>query len=253
MVGETAKIAWTLVFIVATLIALICIFHDRPDDLTRQVLAVSSIVVAIAAIALLKRIFRVDLLPDYLSSMHKEFFNQGGFCFSIEAQARDGICHFVTHYQNQYLRPCIGRIALRPAPGFFLNRSNICSVTFEVQCDAGAFGIVSAPIAIPKEVQGKRESFELGVSVDYPNGRGKRVRFREGLVVHRDSTFRNSVGTTITVLNALIGQIEWRSPDRLTLALPNDVTEELPPSAITTSRTLWRDGDPEFLIDSRVS
>lgn len=242
--GESFKAVISLFMIIALIVALFAWIEDRPDQTTWIVRGASLVVAALMLTVLLKLHFRRDIAHDYLQRAVGTYFNRGGFCFGFATDVKDGVCQLHAFYQNQHERPCLGRIALRPARGFFLNRAKIDIIAFEIPIEAGAFGTTTLPIPLPREVQGKPQTFEVGASVEYPRGRGKRLRFRDGLFLRTNSNFDNSFGTALTVAGALGGAVVLSSPATISISLPKDVAEELPSDLKPESRLMWKLGDP---------
>lgn len=238
--GESVKAVCSLVLI-ATVFSW---YTDNPGPIAWSIRVGSPIAGALAIGVILKLQFRTDAVPDYLAKETGNYFNRGGFCFAFNAVPINAVCHFVAYFQNQHDQPCVGRIALRPARGFFLRRARIEMITFEVNCEPAAFGFVRIPAPVSRELQGKRQSFEVGASVDYPQGKGQRLRFRDGIFLRTDSRFGNSFGTALTVAGALSAQIVLSKPATVGIDLPTGVAEELPEGLGPELKTLWRLGNP---------
>ena len=132
------------------------------------------------------------------------------------------------YFQNQYDKPCIGRIALRPARGFFLARANIETITYEIECAPASFGFARVAMPIPEKLQGKRQSFEAGASVHYPDGKGQQLRFFDGVYLRANTNFGNAFATALTVAGAATGMIVLTSPATANVDLPARVAEEIP-------------------------
>ena len=248
--GESTKAICSIFMIIGLVVAALAWFDDRPNQ-TLWIFRVSApLVVGLSLAAILKLHFRRDTAHDYLQDAFGGYFNRDGFCFAFATDVIDGICQFHAYYQNQYERPCVGRIALRPARGFFLTRAKVETITFEVPCEAAGFGVVTLQIPLPHVVQGKMQSFEIGASVEYPQGKGQRLRFRDGVFLRTNTKFDNSFGTALTVVSALTGQIELSTPATATIALPTDVAEMLPDNSQPRMKTLWKLGEPPIEGDA---
>src|SRR5262249_32151751 len=141
--------------------------------------------------------------------------------------------------------PCVGRIALRPARGFFLGRGKMEPIAIEIKCEPAAFGTAKVAIPIPSELQGKRQSFDVGASVHYPNGKGRTPRFRDGIVLRANSDFGNAFATALTVAGALTGSIVWATPAKVTLDLPGGVSQDVANGSKPETKTLWKLGDEQ--------
>lgn len=245
--GESIKALCSLFMIVAAIVAAVAWFDEQPNQTTWIVRVSSPLVAVLSLAALLKLHLRRDAARDYLQDTTGGYFNRDGFCFAFATEVKDGVCQFQAYYQNQYERPCVGRIALRPARGFFLTRAEIDTITFQIACDAAAFGVATLPIPLPREIQGKRQSFEVGASVEYPQGKGQRLRFRDGVFLRANTNFGNSFGTTLTVAGALGGAIVLSTPATATIPLPTDVAEELPSNSESRIKVIWKLGDPSIV------
>jgi len=241
---EGLKVLSVVVFMFAVPTAVIVWTDDRPSP-SVSVLKYASPLLSILAIAVfLKLHFRRDDAQDYLREKVATHFNRGGFCFGLRPTAVDNVCWLEAYFQNQYDRPCIGRIAIRPARGFFLGRAAIDTIAIEINCEPAAFGVARVAVPIPRSLQGKRQSFEVGASVDYPQGKGRQLRFRDGVVLRANANFGNAFGTALTVAGALTGQIVISTPATITLALPSSVAEDLATALEPKISTLWKLSDP---------
>ena len=128
---------------------------------------------------------RRDLVPDYLSLCKDKFFERDGFCFGVSLDREDALAMFTIMFQSRYLGPSIARIALRPAG------AGVASVSPDIECGPAGFGVAKFPVAIPRRHQGKTVTFEIGVDADYPLGKGREVRFRNGRTIRHNSRFRS--------------------------------------------------------------
>jgi hypothetical protein len=241
---EFLKIITVVVFMAAAPTAAVAWIDDRPS-LTVTCLKYTCPVLSVLAIAaFLKLHFRADEVPDYLRQQFRTRFERGGFCFAFRPSVADGVGHLDIYFQNQQDQRCIGRIALRPARGFFLGRVAMQPIAVEIACEPAAYGVAKVPFPIPVALQGKRQSFEVGASVDYPGGKGRTLRFRNGIVLRADSNFGDTFGTALMVAGALTGRIVYQAPRTTALELPTGVAEELPPHLKPDIKTLWKLGDP---------
>jgi hypothetical protein len=242
--GESIKALLALFFIVATIVACVVWADDRPTAVVWNVRIVATLVAVLSVGSLLKLHFRRDLAPDFLRQTAGEYYNRDGFCFAFAAVEVDGVCQFQAFFQNQFERPCLGRIALRPARGFFLTRAKIESLTFEIPCDGAAYGVATLPLPLPSAMFGKKQAFEVGASVTYPEGKGKRMRFHDGIFLRANTNFGDSFGTALTIAGALTGSIVYSSPATVTLQLPSTAAEEVPSDAQASLTVFWKLGDP---------
>jgi hypothetical protein len=223
---------------------------DRPAQST-WVWRVGLSVAAIAAIAALIRLqfsIQSDLVPDFLSANRKTFFEQNGLCFSIYATSEDGVFCANAMYQNRYDQSCRARIVLRPVAGVFRPavgpfRSDFPTIVFDISCGPAGFGIASVPLPVSSRHQGKNLTLQIGASVDYPAGKGKKLRFRDGSLLRYDAEFRNSYMRILQVLYLFCGGLLFSFPASVTFCLPDGVAESLPAGQGQRTRTLWTLGD----------
>ncbi len=242
--GESFKAVCVLMLIVSALVAAAFWCDDQPNTTSWIVRIVSSGFSVLALAVILKLHFRADPVPDYLLAAVGKYFNRDGFCFAMGTTVVDGVAYLNIFFQNQYDQPCRGHVAVRPVRGFWMTRSEIQTIGVEVDCDAAAFGVARATLPLLREVQGKRQAFEVGASVEYAPGKRRRLRFRDGIFLRANSEFGNAFATTAFVTGALCGKIIIISPATATLDLPSDVAEEVFESGRTEVETLWRLGDP---------
>lgn len=240
---EFAKVMCVLVLMVSAPAGAIAWFTDRPDAATWGFRISGPILAILALAAFLKIHFRRDLAHDYLREHAGTYFNRDGFGFAVSASAEDGIAYMDVYFQNQHDQPCLGRVALRPARGFFLTRAKIDTITYEIHCAPGAFGYARLAIPIAEKLQGKRQSFEVGASVDYPDGKGKQLRFFDGIFIRTNSNFGDTFSTALTIAAAATGSLYLSSPATAKVNLPTDVAEEIPADLEPEIKTLWQLGD----------
>ena len=132
-------------------------------------------------------------------------------------------------------------MAFRPArPGFGFRRPALDEVKAEIDCDGSAFGCALIKYALDPKYQGKRVSFELTAVTEFPGGKGKMVRFRDGLAVGK--RHKSAVDLTITAPSALALHPHWTSSARFKVRLPQVASSE--PRREITHKILWRPGDP---------
>jgi len=242
--GESTKAVCCLVLMVASIAAALAwVIPERPDS-TAWAFRIGAPILGLFALGLLFFLHtRADVVPDYLREIAKTYYNRDGFAFLPLAWRKDGIAYMVAYFQNQRDKPCIGRIALRPAKGF-LSRAKIQLITFPIELEPAAFGIARVPMPIPRESQGKRQSFEIGAAVEHPEGKGELVRFHDGIFIRTNTVFSNTLGTTLTVIGAAGGMIVLSRPAKVKLELPSGVVSELPEGLRPEVTTLWKLGDP---------
>ncbi len=176
---------------------------------------------------------RRDLVPDYLSLCKKKFFERDGFCFGVSLDREDSLAMFTIMFQSRYLGPSLARIALRPAG------ARVASISPDIECGPAGFGVAKFPVAIPRRHQGKTVTFEIGVDANYPLGKGREVRFRNGRTIRHNSRFRSLTVVVEGFVHLLLGHLFIASPARIRLTLPADVAEDIPDGAVGESQVLW--------------
>jgi hypothetical protein len=239
---EFVKVASVLVLLAAVVTAAIAWIDNRPNQ-TTWALRIAPVALGLVALVIFLRLhFQRDLAPDYLYQHCGGFFDRGGLCFAVMLENMNGVCVLHIYFQNRFERPCIGRIALRPAKEFF-GRPNMDTIAFEARCDGGAFGVHRIAVGIPQKLQNRKVRFEVGASVEYPSGHGRRLRFRDGIALRANSEFKNTFVRSVTVAGALGGAIVLSKPATVTVAVPPDVAEEIPEEIQGVTTILWRPGD----------
>jgi hypothetical protein len=249
--GESTKSLLALLLIVACIATALAWHSDRPDETVWMFRVGSPIVALLSLWAILALHVRRDAVVDYLSLCASPYFNRDGFCFAILPTSSDGVAYFDAYYQNQRDQPCVGRIALRPARRFLLGRAAIDAITFQVSCEPAAFGIARMAVPVPADLQGKRISFEVGASVDYRFGKGRRVRFGDGIFLRTNSNFDNGFHTAIVLAGAATGQIVLARPAKVTMEMPPQVAEVFETAIEPEWRSLWKLGDPPLEMAHR--
>jgi hypothetical protein len=241
---ETLKVFSVVVFMFAAPATAVAWTDERPSFAVSLLKYACPILSVLAIASFLKLHFRADMVPDYLRQQFRTCFNRGGFCFAFRPTSVDGVCYLEIYFQNQQDKPCTGRIALRPALGFFLGRAKMETVAIEIICEPAGYGVARVAVSVPAQLQGKKQSFEVGSCVNYPNGKGRTLRFRDGIVLRANSDFGNTTGTALAIAGALTGQIVYVSPATVAFELPGGVAEEVSAQLKPEIKTLWKLGDP---------
>ena len=240
--GESVKASFGAVAVLSSLVAMLAWYFPNPGETAQTVRIAAPIVAIVALVPILILQFRADIVPDYLGRMFRHYFNRDGFCFAIIANSDDdGIAYLEAYFQNQRGNPSIGRIALRPGRRF-RERAKVDTIAYEIQCEPGAFGVARVALPIPNEFQGKSLTFEVGASVRYPKGKGKRLRFKDGIFIRANAEFGSSFQTALTLAGAATGSIVLWKPATVKVPMPTDVAEDVG-LCIPEANTLWRLGD----------
>jgi hypothetical protein len=223
---------------------------DRPERSTWMWRVGFSVVGAGAIAGLVRLQFwgKADLVPDFLSGKCKTFFEQNGLCFVLGAATENGVFFVNAMYRNRHDRPCMARIALRPVAGVFRSavgpfRNDFSTIMFDISCGPGAFGIASIPLPVSGRHQGKKLTLQIGATVDYPEGKGKEMRFREGSLVRYNAEFHSAYLRSLQVLYFFCGGFLFSFPASVTFILPKGVAESLQSGKCQHTQTLWTIGD----------
>lgn len=248
--GESTKAASALVLIVSSILAVFAWMADRPDAAT-WAFRIGVTLLAVLALGLILALqLRADVEHDYLRSITGTYFNRDGFCFTFVMVAVDGIAYMDAYFQTQYDRSSVGQIALRPARGFFMTRAKIDGISFKIECPPAGFGFARIAIPLPEAMQGKRHSFEVGAAVTYPEGKGRRIRYHDGVFLRSNTKFASSVDTALIIAGAATGSIVLTKPATVQIDLPAGVTEDLPENIAPETITLWQLGQPALGNDA---
>jgi hypothetical protein len=216
---------------------------DPPQGETWQykVRWISLAMILVPIIVLIWATLRKDKAPDFLGKLTKRYFERDGFCFVLVPEVRDGVCWLTAYFQNRYEKPCRASIVLKPSSFFFKSNEQTKNLAMGVACEGAAFGKISAPWPVPLESQGKEASLDVAASVEYSQGRGKLLRYRDGLRVGAAKTDFWREG--LIVLGAMTGSIVINKSARTKLLLPKNVASELPESPQTKTEIVWKLGD----------
>ncbi|MGO9115701.1 MAG: hypothetical protein ACLP9L_41370 [Thermoguttaceae bacterium] len=214
-------------------VAVTALCSDRPAPLLMAAQCLGWTFAAACLLLLPGLQLRRDLVPDYLSLCKDKFFERDGFCFGVSLDREDEIAMFTIMFQSRFLGPSTARIALRPTG------SGVATVSPDIHCGPGGFGIAKFPVAIPQRHQGKTVTFEIGVDTDYPLGKGPEIRFRTGQTIRHNSGFRSLTVVVQALLHSLVGHLHIHGPTRIRLTLPSNVAEFIPESAVGESQELW--------------
>ena len=129
-----------------------------------------------------------------------------------------------------------------------MNRPGLGSMTIQVDCPAGSYGVTHIPWAVAKKFQGKKLSLDVAANVNYPEGRGKLIRYRGGVQV--GAAGNDALRIAMTVAGAMAGMMVVSSKARETITLPTDVAETVDDALPITTDILWKLGDPLTLPES---
>ena len=131
---EAIKVTWVVVLMVGFFVSTLAWLTDWPGGQMWACRLGGAAAAMLALVAFLTMHFRADLVHDYLRDIARSYFNRDGFCFAPCVAAENGIAYMLIYFQNQRDQPCVGRVALRPARGFFMNRAPIGAITYQIEC-----------------------------------------------------------------------------------------------------------------------
>lgn len=249
--SESIKAICWLVIIICEFVAVFVWSDDRPDATVWKLRLGCIIVAVLALVPIFKLNTRRDHVHDYLGDLSGSFFNRKGFTFSFEAMAIDGTAYMYAYFQNQYDQPCVGQIALRPVNKLFRGRAKIETIRYKIDCAPAGFGFARIAIPIPQDLQGKPLQFEVGAAAEFPDGKGQRLRFDDGVFLRTGTDFVNSIGTanaivsSLNIFGLLMGSMNSTNPAFAIISLPKGVAEHVPDQRVPEVQTLWQlDDEP---------
>jgi hypothetical protein len=206
--------------------------HYRPQVFREVVLLFGFL--AATCLAILSRVQRrCESPPDYLGRCNGPIFERDGLCFTVSLDAEDRTAMFTIMYQNRYDRPLAAYIALRPAGG------SVATLSPRIDCGPAGFGVAKFPVAVPARHQGKTVTMEIGVSIEYPRGKGREVRFRAGRPVRQDSQFRCYPLKNRALSGNSLGCILTQAATTTRLVLPSNIAEYVPDEETGHAEELW--------------
>lgn len=236
--------------IVSSAIAAVAWSHDRPDEGTWRLRYGSTFVASVALGGILVLQCRRDASRDFLAEIAGTYFTHGGFGFALAAERVGAEVVLKTYFLNQHARPCTARIALRTYHGPMSIHRPDETVAFEIPCGPGAFGTVTLSLSGTSSLLHVPSVFEVGVSVSYPDGRGRRLRFQDGIPVRTRSDFSSRLGAFLSFAGVVVSHSTNPRVSGIAtveLPLPPNLAAILDPAAAPTVSTLWTLGDPPEL------
>lgn len=238
-----------LLFFSALASILLWVLGDLPDldQETNHALRLGSTVIVLLCVAvILWAATRRDKAPDFLRRLFGDSFERDGFCFVVTPNLAGDVFVLNVYYQNRYARLCHARVVLmrRTMPP-----SKRVPWSMDIDCEGGAFGVARIPWSVPAPFQGASHKLVLYATVNYPQGRGKMLRFKEGGSVGappaKPFSFRYIMGKAVFGVFALGGLIIGSTPATVTLNVPSGVAEWPPGQKHASAVTFWRPGDEE--------
>ncbi len=197
--------------------------------------------------------YRRDLAPDYLGSICTPYFGQNGLCFAFIPTTDNGNTCLDTYFMSQFDQPSKATIVLRPAPkGLLQKRADIPPSVVPIECPPGGFGCVRVPFPFPTNLQSQTQRLEIGATVKYPSGKGRRIRFQAaGLVVETDSEFGGKL-TNGRFADFLAAILPLSTPPYVEFPLPSGNSASQPESAQPESQIYWQLGEPKIDVQKML-
>lgn len=189
---------------------------------------------------LLWSLFRRDKAPNFLKQIPGGMFERDGFCFKIIVNPVNGRCFLDLHFQSRYDRASKAMVVLQPSKGFFLTRPDLASMTVEIECPGGGYGVTQIPWAVGKPFQGRSQTLDVGADVFYPDGKGTMIRYAGGKQV--GSAGFDVSRAILTVAGAMGGMIIYSSKAKAKFRLPTNVDESIPENTAITTKIIWKLG-----------
>lgn len=224
--GESIKAVLALVCILLLGLLFAGWVDDRPNAVTWALRTLPVLGLLAIFWAYWKIDHRSDLAPDFLRQAAGDYVNRDGFCFAVAAESAAGVCYLRMLFQNQFAQPCRAKLAVRIVR--FAGRRLPAATTSEIACPGGGYGVVTMPLAVPKKFQGKSATLDVGADVEYPGGKGQRLRFYEGVRLDQSTKFISGRYRLLASLALFGGMVYFRSPTRAHCQLPTGVAETLP-------------------------
>jgi len=250
-VREFIRVTCVVVMMIATFLGGVAWVDEQPGP-WNPYLRYGGPVLAVAAVTwFVFDSLRRDRAPDFLAERFPTFFESNGLGFVFLAREDDGILRIDVYFQNRYERACRAILALRPASGWFGRRPLFPPMIIEVDCPGGAFGKTSRPFGVPHDAAGGPIAFDVGARVGYPQGKGRILRYRDGITVRLNDKFRSGFISTLRVLAFLGGGLLFSRPARTTLVIPYGVDEDGPFVEEQRTEIRWQPGDPDELGELR--
>lgn len=231
--------------------------HLPPSTETHRYASLAAILMLAACLAYVYLL--EDKMPDRLSQIGSgKFYEQDGVCFmpvfrvshaksaGTGMSGRSGLgsssglgggsrtgggSHAEQHaelslyYQNRFEGECEVVIHIRPPKGAFFSHKGARDVHFAFRCQPGAFGVIHQPVAVAHDAQGQPVQVEIAAMVRWVRHRGDQLVSKRGLPV---GTFQVDWAAAYRQgRHELSGEIELKAPARMTMMLPDCVSEKV--------------------------
>ncbi len=185
-----------------------------------------------------------DKAPDLLARIVPRYFERDGFCFAIVPGTADHRGQLVFYYQNRYERACEGTIWMAPTKVAFKDVSDLPEFKVQVVCGGGEFGKRHCECGLPLRFRGESILWDVRAQTQYPNGRGKLLRMRDGLRVGGE----NQAGTFLALL-LFVGAWYYKKPARIKIKFPDEMFS-VEYTSDWKQETLWKPGDRDPVLSS---
>jgi hypothetical protein len=214
---------------------------EHPDEIVWVFRFVMPVATALVLWILIRDMRRKETLPDKLREIAADYFERNGFCFAFAPTVDKGVCWMNLFFQNRYQNSCTARVILQQSKSLFrTSRLPLPAIDMDIKCESAAFGVVRIPWPIPAQAQGETVKCDVACDTSYPGGRGKLLRFREGM--RAGAAGGGAARAAVTGGLLLVGVISISRPAAVSIKLPVDVMDKLPPSLDMQAEILWRPG-----------
>lgn len=180
----------------------------------------------ILGVTLIWGLFFEDRLPDILKNYTGGiYYEQDGLCFMPVVRKRGEQAFVCVYFENRFDSACNAIVHLRPPPETIQHRPDAKDLHFAFSCPPGGVGVIHQPVAVHPKLQGQTIDVRMAAAVDYPQGKGSKVRSHRGLGC---GTFDVDWGENFrTGLHELSGEIDLIDPVTIHLPIPRGVTNRI--------------------------
>jgi hypothetical protein len=241
--------------LVAIVLLFICAFSWFAGE-TSIIIWIFRLVSLPVAIFILSYFLWQNYHKDYAHNFIREqfgkaYFTKHGLSIGISLETVAGTAYLNVYYQNHYSRPCEAKIRIKPSRQWFGHHRRLVSFGNNVNVAAREYGALHIPIPIPLKYQGKKQSYDVGITTRFPDGYGKQLIFKQGLYASSYySVMDNAIVFALVFILLLPFMVILLShtPSACTFILPENVQEILPDDMEFTQETLWsQSGSSELM------
>jgi hypothetical protein len=240
--NNNKKVLLAALLLFSCVTAAIAWVDPKPSFTVWQLRGWSTAISLLSVALLVWAMRRPDRAPDFLRQLGMPAFEMKGLRFSIVPDQIEDRWRLNVFFQNRYDRPCRGHVVVRTSKGFWMNRPDARTFVFAVDCEGGGFARAAMEVGVPVALQGQKQSFDVAAKIEYPNGRGRMLRFRDGLAVGKAGGDAFRIG--LTVAAAATGSIVLSKPAQFKIVFPRGVRDVIETSEVTYE-SLWRPGDAD--------